>query len=199
MRTSRRTRATRISGTQAKLANDRFLAGQTTGRQKMTQDATDARNFQDNFNRNVQLHSTLTKGILAEQQKQIAAQGLAQTPDGEQFTDPFDGKAKTMNAAQRTILSTRLGASQKAAVDMQTTQRQLEGQRDSILQKMGGAPEQPSALAAAPAAPAATPATGPKATATAARVRVKLSDGRTGTLNASEFDSKTMTKLPAVQ
>ena len=180
----------------AKIANQQYLSTLTTGRAKMTQDATDARNFQDNFNRNVQLHSTLTKGILAEQQKQIAAQGLAETPDGEQFTDPFDGKAKTMNAAQRTILSTRLGASQKAAVDMQTTQRQLEGQRDSILARMGGGAASPAANTPAANTPAAnTPPPGPKTTAPAARVRVKLSDGRTGTVAAGDFDSKTMTKL----
>ena len=151
----------------AKLANQRFLSSMTTGRQKASQDAVDARNFRDNYARNMQLYSSLTKNLLGERQKQIAAQGLVNTADGETFTDPFDGKQKTMNLAQRMILKQRNDASTQAATGMQATINQLEQQRDGILQRMGGntqasptagtAAAGPSGGAPAGASPAASP------------------------------------------
>ena len=130
----------------AKIANEQYLSGLTTGRAKMTQDATDARNFRDNFARNMQLHATLSKNVLGEQQKQIAAQGLAQTPDGENFVDPFDGKSKVMNSAQRLILRQRHDASVQSSTGMQGTLNQLEQQRDNILTRMGGGAASPAAI-----------------------------------------------------
>lgn len=194
----------------SRLANARFLAGLTTGRAKMTQDATDARNFQDNFARNVQLHTTLGRNILAEQQKQLGADnilgndasGQPNTPDGTSFNDPFNGgKPTAMNGAQRLILGQRSAASKAAAVDMLKTKGQLESQRDNILARLPGA--------AAPAA-SNTPAGGPPASnipagtpapakggkgAAPVRVKVQLQDGRKGTVDAKDFDAKTMTKL----
>lgn len=50
-----------------------------------------------------------------------------------------------MNAANRVMLRTRLGASQNAAADMQGTKSQLENLRDGLIQRIGGAPATPGA------------------------------------------------------
>jgi hypothetical protein len=129
-------------------ATKRWLSTQTTGRQKLTQDAVNARSFLDNFQRNTQAHTTLSKNILAENQKQLGvnnilgadASGQPNTPDGTSFNDPFNGgKPTVMNAAQRLILGQRSAASQKFSTDMLGTKTQLENMRDGLLQKIGGA------------------------------------------------------------
>ncbi len=157
----------------AKDATQRWLSTQTTGRQKLTQDAVNARSFLDNFQRNTQAHTTLSRNILAENQKQLGAvnilgadaNGQPNTPDGNSFNDPFNGgKSTVMNAAQRLILGQRSAASQKFSTDMLGTKTQLENMRDGLLQKIGGAAPGGGAPApgAAPAgggspAPAASP------------------------------------------
>jgi len=123
----------------------RWLSTQTTGRQKLAQDAVDARNFLDNFERTSQQHASLTKAAYGEQQKQIAATGILgtdptgqpNTKDGESFVDPWDGKTKQMNVANRVVLGSRLGASQKQLGEMQGNISNLENVRDGLVGRIG--------------------------------------------------------------
>lgn len=179
----------------------RWLSTQTTGRQKISQDATSARNFVNNYERNTELYTNLGKNILGEQQKQIAAGALLGTDatgapnfqDGEQFTDPFDGKPKTMNSGQRIILRSRLAASQKATMDMQASKLQLESMRDGLLQKIGGG-SVPSATPS-PATPAATPAA-PAASAPPSSSRPPANLGADGFNGATTTGPGTPTHRP---
>jgi hypothetical protein len=130
-------------------ANDvtkRWLSNQTTGRQKMSSDAVDARAFLNNFERSTAQHTSLSKSASGEEQKQIAATGILgndptgqpNTRDGDSFIDPFDGKTKPMNYGNRVVLQSRLGASQKSSSDMRGKISQLESVRDGLLSRIGG-------------------------------------------------------------
>jgi hypothetical protein len=104
-------------------------------------------------------------------------------PDGKLFVEPKTGKETVMSPIWRSRLRVQIGeAAQKV--------KGLESQTKAIRQKYGFGEFAPAA------APAAQPVTAPAAAAPAApttgKVRVQLQDGRTGTVDAKDFDAKTM-------
>lgn len=105
-----------------------------------------ARAFVNNAERNMTLHTKLLGDVSTETQRQMSAQtllangpdGTPVTPDGQEFTNPWDGKKYTMNAAQRLRLQSGLAQSQSTVAAYQQNAAALENQRDAILNRFGG-------------------------------------------------------------
>jgi integrase len=121
--------------------------------------------------------------------------------EGEEFIGA-DGVKYTAGPDTKRALQTKFEGITKKVTELRTRQKKIReqfkvgefsapGQRQAVPidQIMtGGAEAVPSG------SPAAAPAAAPSAPS-GQRIRVKLADGRTGTIDAAQFDPKTMTKL----
>jgi hypothetical protein len=153
-----------------------------------TQSNLNNRVLMQQFSENQKQHGLLQDQSYKEQQKQLDAQALIDpksgAQDGEEFTNPFDGKKTTMNAAQRTRLSLGLGASQAQVQDLKNRAGQIEqryGLSGQPAQGGGGQAASGGAPVATPkpavSAPAATPGKPPKGTPKVINGANYVSDG----------------------
>jgi hypothetical protein len=127
----------------------------------------------------------------AEQARNAADQmnGIVNTPNGEQVTLK-NGQKATMDAALRTSAARDYMAAKTKADNLEQQAKQMR-QRYQWGEFGGQTPGQ------------ATPGANANTTATTTtnnnqpggRIRVKLSDGRTGSVDAADFDPSSMTKL----
>jgi hypothetical protein len=124
--------------------------------------------------------------------------------DGESVIDPKTGNQVVMSKARREAYQRSIDDAGKAVTRLQEKQTgirkrfgwgEFEGEKDvpatAAPPASQGETAPPAKTATAPAA-SAKPATAKGATG---RIHVKLSNGRTGTVDAGEFDAKSMTKL----
>lgn len=156
---------------------DRWNAANNAAR-AYAQTNLNARAFVNSSDRDAALHANLLGKIGKESEKGMLAQQLLATnpdgtpvyADGQEFTNPFDGKKQTMGPGWRMVLKAGLQSSQQALSGYQQTAADLEAKRDSVLQRFGSAmpsltagslppgaspsgaqPAQPSGVPAAPA------------------------------------------------
>lgn len=165
-----------------------------------TQSSLNNRELMRQFDSNEAQHGKLLDSVYKERQKQLEAQALLDpkaTPDAGDFTDPWSGKKMTMNIYQRQRLKNGIDDSNSNISGWLSRAQQIADRYNlgAFNPQTGGgvAP----AGAAAPGTVNASPAGGAvqKPGQKGGRIRVKLSSGQTGTIDASEFDSKTMTKV----
>lgn len=135
------------------------------------------------FDASQKQHGLLHDEAYKESQKQLDAQALIDpksgVQDGEDFTNPFDGKKTTMNAAQRARLQLGIGSSQAQVQDLKTRAGAIEQRYGLNGQPAQGGGGQPAA-GGTPAAPAAKPA--------AAAPKYKVGDSKTYNGGNYKFD-----------